>query len=232
MRYKELRRSVKDVNCFLPIEGLVKLTWGNASAIDRKEGVMAIKPSGVDFDLLRSRDIVVLNLRGDKVSGNLKPSVDAPTHLHLYKIFGDIGGIVHSHSTYATAFAQAGSPILCLGTTHADHFYGDIPIVRELRKDEMKKSYEIAVGKSIVDTFKTLGLNYREVPACLLPHHGVFAWGRTIEDALTNAIAVEEVAKMNILTLGLNPKIQSLPNALLKEHYRRKHGKDAYYGQK
>jgi len=233
MKYLELRREVVRVNQEIVRAGLVVLTWGNASAADRKAGVMAIKPSGVDYANLRPEDIVVLALDdGRIVEGKLRPSSDMPTHLHLYQQFAGIGGIVHTHSVRATAWAQAGRALPCFGTTHADNFHGPIPLARKLTKAEVAANYERNTGVAIVNTFRRRQLDPLHVPGVLMPGHAPFAWGRTAQAALENAIVIEAAAGMALDTLAVNPKAAPLPQHLLDKHFLRKHGAGAYYGQK
>lgn len=232
MKYEELREDVCSINKEIVAAGLVTLTWGNASAVDRTHGVFAIKPSGVPYEKLTPQDIVVLDLeRGDVVEGKLRPSSDTPTHLELFRSFEGIGGIVHTHSNHATIWAQAGRAIPCLGTTHADHFNGPVPVVRALTASEVDSDYEAATGRAIVESFRSAGLNPDHVPAALLPGHAPFTWGATPRKALENAIALEAVAEMAIATLALSPEAL-LPTHVLAKHFMRKHGPDAYYGQK
>lgn len=231
MSHDRLREEVYRVNMEIVEAGLVVLTWGNASGVDFGSGVMAIKPSGVDYKKLRPSDIVILSLStGTVMDGNLNPSSDTPTHLALYRAFPSIGGIVHTHSTYATAWAQSGREIPCLGTTHADHFYGTVPAARKLTDAELE-NYENETGRVIVELFNKRGLDPLEVPAVLLPHHGPFAWGRSSDEALKNAIALEQVAKMASVTYAINQDAAVIPQNLLNKHYKRKHGSGAYYGQ-
>mgnify|MGYP001607310980 CR=1 FL=1 len=226
--YEELRKKVREGNQRLVQLGLVNLTFGNLSAIDCE--VIGIKPSGVDYSLLKDEDIVVLNKNGELINGNKKPSLDTFTHLELYNSFNGIGAVIHTHSKYATCFAQAKKPITCLGTTHADHFNGDIPITRDLTDEEITHDYEKNTGKVIVETFNKQEINPLEIPACLVANHGPFVWGRTIEEAIENAVILELISKMNLHTLDLNPLAKINP-ILRKAHYERKHGKNAYYGQ-
>jgi L-ribulose-5-phosphate 4-epimerase len=233
MAYEQLKEEVWRANRKLFEAGLVVHTWGNVSGANRDEGVIAIKPSGVDYDALRPDDIVVLSLEtGAVVEGRLRPSSDTPTHLILYQKFESVGGVVHTHSMYATAWAQACREIPCLGTTHADHFFGPVPLTRQLTPEEIEQDYEGNTGDVIVERFTTQGLNPLEVPGVLLPSHGPFAWGDSAIAALKNAIILEEVARIAFHTLLLEPSIGELPDALLKKHYMRKHGPDAYYGQR
>ncbi len=227
-----MREQVCLANRKLGESGLVILTWGNVSGVDRNEGVMAIKPSGVDYDQLTPEDIVVVSLEtGKVVEGSLRPSSDTPTHWWLYREFPTIGGIVHTHSPFATAWAQAGRELPCFGTTHADYFYGTIPLTRLLTPEEIASDYELNTGKVIVECFRKRGLNPEEMPAVLLPYHGVFVWGKDPMKALENAIVLEEVAKLAYYTLALNPHQPPVPQALLDKHFFRKHGPGAYYGQ-
>ena len=206
MKYLELRREVVRVNQEIVRAGLVVLTWGNASAADRKAGVMAIKPSGVDYAQLKPEDIVVLSLAdGRVIEGKLRPSSDTPTHLHLYQQFAGVGGIVHTHSLRATAWAQAGRALPCFGTTHADHFHGEIPVARKLTQAEVAGAYELNTGVAIVDTFRRRKLEPLHVPGVLVPGHAPFAWGRTAQEALENAIVLEAVAGMALDRLALAP---------------------------
>lgn len=225
----ELKKKAYQANINLVKHGLVILTWGNASLIDRERGLVAIKPSGVEYEKLTPEDMVILNLDGKIVEGDLNPSSDTQTHLEIYKAFPGVGGIVHTHSEHATSFAQAEKEIDCLGTTHADTFYGSVPVTRQLREDEME-DYEKNTGKIIAERFKDLDPS--AVPACLVASHGPFTWGKDAENAVENAIILEQVAKMNILTLALEPSAKTVPKHILEKHYLRKHGKDAYYGQR
>ena len=225
----ELKRRVLDANKALKESGLVVLTWGNASEIDREEGVVAIKPSGVPYEKLSEDGIVLVNLEGEVLEGKLRPSSDLPTHLEIYRNCSGIGGIVHTHSTFATAFAQAGRGIPPLGTTHADCFFGEVPCARMLNRKEVEEDYEGNTGKLIVNTFK--GGDMLSVPGILLFGHGPFTWGRNAKEAVENAITLEEVAKMAYLTETLGGG-ERLPNYLLEKHHERKHGRNAYYGQK
>ncbi|MBX4212072.1 L-ribulose-5-phosphate 4-epimerase AraD [Candidatus Pacearchaeota archaeon] len=233
---KELRFDVMRANKEIVRLGLVgreeaSLTLGNVSGIDKSRSCVAIKPSGVPYPSLTPQDVVVVNIQGYPLEGARKPSVDTPIHLEIYRNFKDVCAIVHAHANYSSSFAQAGVPIDCLGTTHADYFYGPIPVVPVLKKELVEKDYEANLGKAIVETFKKNNINPLEVPACLLQHHGLFAWGRTLSEALRNAVALEKVAEMNFITLGLNSKIKPIPSYLHDKHYLRKHGGKAYYGQ-
>lgn len=226
---EQLKKQVLEANLFLKESGLVCLTWGNASGIDRKSGLVVIKPSGVSYATMTADDMVVLDLDGNTVEGELNPSSDAPTHLELYRAFPKLGGVVHTHSTFATAFAQAGMPIPALGTTHADHFYGEIPCTPHLSLSEIEEAYELNTGKVIVRRFAEL--DPVAVPAVLVKSHGVFTFGANAQKAAENALVTEETAKMAYLTLTLNPSAQ-IGEGLLDKHYNRKHGAGAYYGQK
>ncbi len=225
---EELKEKVLKANLDLVKNGLVLFTWGNVSAIDRESGLVVIKPSGVEYAGMKAEDMVVVDLNGKVVEGRYRPSSDTPTHIELYKAHPEIGGVVHTHSTYATAFAQACKSIPAFGTTHADYFYGDIPCARSLSEDEMA-AYEDNTGKVINETFE--GKDVVAVPACLVANHGVFAWGKDAAQAVYHATVVEEVAKMASITMQLNPAAKRLPSYVADKHYFRKHGKNAYYGQ-
>ena len=224
----ELKKRVFEQNIALVKHGLVVLTWGNVSARDSETGLVVIKPSGVPYDTMKAEDMVVVDLDGNKVEGELNPSSDLPTHLYLYKEYPSLGGIVHTHSTYATAFAQSGREITPYGTTHADAFYGAVPCSRELTDDEIADKYEWNTGKVIAESVA----DPDAIPAILVKNHGVFTWGKTPEKAVENAVTLEEVAKMAQLTESLNAKTPRIKQTLLDKHYLRKHGKNAYYGQK
>ena len=224
---EQLKQRVFEQNLALVKSGLVILTWGNVSAIDRATGLVVIKPSGVDYATMKAEDMVVVDLDGKVVEGNYRPSSDTPTHLELYKAYPEIGGVVHTHSTYAVAFAQAGRNITAYGTTHADAFYGDVPCTRSLTAKEVQRDYELNTGKVIVETVK----DYSAIPAILVKNHGPFTWGNSPEKAVENAVTLEQVAKMATLTEQLNSKTARVDQCLLDKHYFRKHGKDAYYGQ-
>ncbi len=228
---EELKKQVYEANMKLPKHGLVTFTWGNVSGIDRKSGLFVIKPSGVDYDALTPEDMVVMDLDGNRVEGNYKPSSDTATHLELYKAFPAIGGIVHTHSSYATSWAQAGRSIPCYGTTHADYIYGEVPCLRCLNKEEIEEAYEENTGHLIVSEFKRLNKDPMAVPAVLCKNHGPFAWGKNAMDAVHNAVVLEEVAKMAYRTEIINPKAVPAPSELQDKHYFRKHGANAYYGQ-
>ena len=227
---ENLKEIVCKANLELPKYGLVTFTWGNVSAIDRESGLFVIKPSGVDYDLLKPEDMVVMDLNGNKVEGKYNPSSDTATHLELYKAFPEIGGIVHTHSTYATSWAQAGRAIPCYGTTHADYMYGEIPCARVLTQEEIDEGYEKNTGTVIIETFE--GKDPMAVPAVLCTNHGPFAWGTDAKNAVHNAVVLEEVAKMALFTEQLNPRVQPAPQRIQDKHYYRKHGANAYYGNK
>lgn len=225
----ELKQKVYEANMDLPKRNLVTYTWGNVSGIDREKGLIVIKPSGVDYDKLRPCDMVVLDLDGNKIEGELNPSSDTKTHIELYKAFKEIGGIVHTHSPWATSWAQAGKEIPCYGTTHADYFYGTIPCARELTNDEIASDYEKNTGLVIVETFKDINPMY--VPGVLCINHGPFTWGKDAAEAVHNSVVLEEVAKMAYRSLVLNPNKAPVAQSMLDKHFLRKHGKNAYYGQ-
>ncbi len=229
---EELKKQVYEANMELPKYGLVTFTWGNVSAIDRESGLFVIKPSGVEYDKLTPEDMVVVDLDGKKVEGRYNPSSDTATHVELYKAFPQIGGVVHTHSSYATSWAQAGRSIPCYGTTHADYIYGEIPCVRCLTAEEIQDAYEENTGHLIVNEFQRLGRDPEAVPAVLCKNHGPFAWGKDAKEAVHNAVVLEEVAKMAYRAETINPRIQPAPQELQDKHYYRKHGANAYYGQK
>ena len=228
---EELKKRVYEANILLPKYNLVTFTWGNVSEIDRESGIFAIKPSGVDYDKLTPDDMVLVDLNGRKVEGEYNPSSDTPTHVELYKAFAQLGGIVHTHSSYATSWAQAGRSIPRYGTTHADYIYGEVPCVRCLTKEEIEGAYEKNTGLLIVADFLENGRDPVAVPAVLCKNHGVFSWGKTGMEAVHNAVVVEEVAKMAYRAEVINPRIQPAPQELQDKHYFRKHGAKAYYGQ-
>ena len=229
---EDLKQKVFKANLDLPKHGLVTFTWGNVSGIDREKGLVVIKPSGVDYETMTAEDMVVVDLKtGEKVEGDLNPSTDTPTHLELYRACTDIQGVVHTHSRNATSFAQAGIDIPALGTTGADYFYGDIPCTRPMTKAEIEGEYELETGKVIVETFKQRGINPKDVPACLVYSHGPFTWGKSPDNAVYNAVVLEEVAFMAYHAMTLNPRIGRMQQDLLDKHYLRKHGAHAYYGQ-
>lgn len=224
-----LKRIVYEANMELPRQGLVTLTWGNASGIDRESGLFVIKPSGVPYERLRPDDMVVMDLDGRHVEGTYKPSSDTATHLELYNAFPDVGGIVHTHSSWATSWAQAGRGIPCYGTTHADYLYGEVPCLRCLTKEEIDAGYETNTGRIITDFFKEK--DYMAVPACLCKNHGPFTWGKDVMEAVHNAVVLEEVAKMAARCEWIEPGVRPAPRELQDKHYLRKHGAGAYYGQ-
>lgn len=228
---EKLKQEVLNANLMLPKYGLVVFTWGNVSAIDREKGIVAIKPSGVEYDALTVEDIVLVDLvSGKTVEGTLKPSSDTATHLELYRAFPDIKGIVHTHSRWATIFAQAKMPIPAYGTTHADYFYGEVPVTRLLTKAEIEGDYELNTGKVIVERFN--GLNPNFVPGVVVASHGPFSWGTSAADAVHQAVVMEEVAMMAWHAKSANPELKPMQQELLDKHFLRKHGKNAYYGQK
>ncbi len=226
---EHLKEQVFQANLDLVKHGLVIFTWGNVSGIDREKGLVVIKPSGVSYEKMKASDMVVVNLDGEVVEGNLKPSSDTPTHLVLYKSFQNIGGVVHTHSEWATSWAQAGKGIPAIGTTHADYFYGEIPCTRKMTIAEIEGEYEKETGIVIVERFKNL--NPDMIPGVLVNNHGPFSWGKNADDAVHNAVVMEEVAKMTFRSLTLNPSV-TMDKVLLDRHYLRKHGENAYYGQK
>jgi len=226
---EDLKKQVLEANLTLVKHGLVIQTWGNVSGIDRQSNHIVIKPSGVEYKLMRVEDMVVIDLEGKIVEGKWKPSSDTPTHVELYKAFPEIGAVVHTHSEWSVVWAQAGLSIPALGTTHADHFYGAIPCTRKLTEKEVKGEYEKETGLVIVETFQ--GKNPSQMPAVLVHSHGPFTWGQNPSDAVHNAVVLEEVARMAFRTLSLK-KVPPMDSFLLDKHFLRKHGKDAYYGQK
>lgn len=227
---EKLKEAVCKANLELPKHGLITFTWGNVSGIDRESGMMVIKPSGVEYDRMTADDMVVVSLEtGEKVEGKWKPSSDTATHVALYNAFPEIGGIVHTHSRWATSFAQAGRDIPSYGTTHGDYFYGDIPCTRKMTPEEIAGEYEKETGNVIIETFKEI--NENDVPAVLVNSHGPFAWGTDPMNAVHNAVVLEELAFMALHTEMLNPKVNRMQQELLDKHYLRKHGKNAYYGQ-
>ena len=228
---EELKQVVYEANMELPKYGLVTFTWGNVSAIDRASGLVVIKPSGVEYDKLKPEDMVVVDLEGNKVEGRFNPSSDTATHIELYKAFPEIGGVVHTHSSYATSWAQAGRDIPCYGTTHADYIYGEVPCVRCLSKEEIEEAYEKNTGVLIVEEFIRRCKEPMAVPAVLCKNHGPFAWGKDAKDAVHNAVVLEEVAKMAYRAEVINHRVEPAPQELQDKHYYRKHGANAYYGQ-
>lgn len=229
---ESLKEEVCAANRTLETSGLVKLTWGNVSGIDRASGLWCIKPSGIPYADLQPMDLVVLDLDGKIVEGSLRPSSDTKTHLHLYREFTGIGGITHTHSPYATIFAQASRELPCYGTTHADHFYGTVPVARALTPEEIEADYEHHTGVVIVECFRNRGLHPLEMPGVLQAHHAPFTWGKSAMDSLNNSIALEMCARMALGTLQLRPGLSPIPDHILNKHHSRKHGPDAYYGQK
>ena len=225
---EQLKEEVYKANIDLVKHGLVIFTWGNASAINREKGLFVIKPSGVDYDVMKPSDMVVVDMEGKVVEGNLKPSSDMPTHLYIYQNFNEIGGVVHTHSTYATAWAQAGVGIPNIGTTHADYFSDEIPCTRQMNEEEVFGAYERDTGKVIVERFEKI--KPIEVPGVLVQNHGPFSWGKDVHNAVHNAVVMEQVAKMASISFAVNPALKMNP-LLIKKHYERKHGKNAYYGQ-
>jgi L-ribulose-5-phosphate 4-epimerase len=226
---EKLKQEVLVANLDLVKNGLVILTWGNVSAIDRETGLVVIKPSGVSYDDMKAEDMVVVDLDGNIVEGDLRPSSDTPTHLSIYRNFPEVGGVVHTHSTYATAWSQAGLSIPNIGTTHADTFHQAIPCTDEMSKEQIETAYEAATGDVIAEAFA--GMNPMHTPAVLVKHHGPFTWGKNAANAVYNAVVLEEVARMASITVALNPNVEMNEN-LIEKHYERKHGANAYYGQK
>ncbi len=229
---EELKRTVCEANLLLPRHGLVTFTWGNVSGVDREGGLMVIKPSGVEYENMGPEDMVVIRLSdGERVEGHCKPSSDTDTHLALYRAFPGLGGIVHTHSRWATSFAQAGRDVPALGTTQGDYFYGDIPCTRRMTPEEIGGRYELETGNVIVETFRTRRIDPDQVPAALVCSHGPFAWGTDPLNAVHNAVVLEEVAFMAFHAMALNPDLPPMQRELLDKHYLRKHGPGAYYGQ-
>lgn len=228
---EKLKQEVLAANLMLPKYGLVTFTWGNVSAVDRASGMMIIKPSGVEYDGMTADDMVVVDIATGKVAeGKYKPSSDTPTHLELYRAYDNIGGIVHTHSRWATSFAQAGRGIIPMGTTQGDYFYGEIPCTRAMTPDEIGSEYEKETGTVIIEAFR--GIDPMTIPAVLVKNHGPFAWGATAAEAVHNAVVLEEIAFMNYHAMEINPQAGRMPQELLDKHYLRKHGANAYYGQK
>lgn len=229
---EELKEKVLKANLMLPEYGLVTFTWGNVSAIDREKGIAAIKPSGLDYGEMKSGDMVLVDLEGKIVEGKLRPSSDTDTHLELYRAFPAAGGIVHTHSSWATIFAQLGMGIPAFGTTQADYFFGEIPSTRKLSPEEIAGKYELETGKVIVETFLNGGIDPAAIPAVLVHSHGPFCWGSDAENAVHNAVVLEEIAMMAWHVKALNPQMPPMQKELLERHFLRKHGANAYYGQK
>lgn len=225
----QLREQVLEANLELNRRGLVVYTWGNVSGINHENRLVVIKPSGVDYDQMTADRLVVVDLDGNIVEGKLRPSSDLPTHLEIYRNFPTVGGVAHTHSTYATAWAQALKDLPCLGTTHADHFYGTVPCTRPLSKDEVQRQYELNTGKVIIETFQAFDPEL--IPAVLVGQHGPFTWGSDAHDAVKNSVVLEEVAKMAYFSMTMNKNSEAVSQYLLDKHFLRKHGKDAYYGQ-
>ncbi|SCC45029.1 L-ribulose-5-phosphate 4-epimerase [Kosakonia oryziphila] len=226
---QKLKQQVYDANMDLPRYGLVTFTWGNVSAIDHDRGLVVIKPSGIAYENMKPDDMVVVDLQGNRVEGQWRPSSDTATHLALYRRYHQLGGVVHTHSTHATAWAQAGLAIPALGTTHADYFFGDIPCTRALSEEEVREEYELNTGKVIVETLGKS--NPLHTPGIVVYQHGPFAWGKDAADAVHNAVVMEEVARMAWIAHSINPALKAIDNYLMNKHFMRKHGPNAYYGQ-
>ena len=229
---EQLKEEVFQANLELPERGLIKYTWGNVSAVDREKGLFVIKPSGVGYDDMQASDMVVCDFDGNVIEGDLNPSSDMPTHAVLYKEFPEIGAVVHTHSTWATIWAQAGLDVPAMGTTHADTFYGTVPCARFLTQAEIDRGYEQETGNAIVETFRERGIKPMEVPGVLLHGHGPFTWAKDAKGAVLNAVVLDEVCKTNLFARQLNAFAEELPQRILDKHYLRKHGENAYYGQK
>ena len=227
----DLKQKVLEANLLLPKYGLVVFTWGNVSGIDRENDLVVIKPSGVDYDIMKAEDMVVTDLDGNVVEGKLKPSSDLATHLEFYKHFKDIGGVVHTHSINAVAWAQAGKDIPALGTTHGDYFYGQIPCTRLMTKEEIKDNYELNTGKVVVEEFEKRHVDPNQMPGVLVHSHGPFTWGKDPFDAVHNSVVLDTLAKMALKTITINGDVDSMQRELLDKHFLRKHGPGAYYGQ-
>ncbi|MBD5093979.1 MAG: L-ribulose-5-phosphate 4-epimerase [Subdoligranulum sp.] len=229
---EELKQQVQEANLLLPKHGLVTFTWGNVSGIDREKGLVVIKPSGVEYDGMTAEDMAVVSLEtGEQVEGKWKPSCDTPTHLALYKAFPAAGGVVHTHSRWATSFAQAGKGVPAFGTTQGDYFYGEIPCTRKMTPEEIAGAYELETGNVIIETFRTRKIDPAQIPAVLVHSHGPFAWGSSPENAVHNTVVLEEVAFMAFHAMALTPGLPPMQQELLDKHYLRKHGPGAYYGQ-
>jgi len=226
---EQLKKEVCEANIELVKKKLVIYTWGNVSAIDRKKNLVVIKPSGIDYDKMTPDDMTVVDLMGNRIEGDYKPSSDTPTHLALYKKYGSMGSIVHTHSAWAVAFAQAGMSIPAYGTTHADYFYGDVPCTRDLTKDEIEQNYELNTGRVIIECIRNK--DPLAIPAILVKNHGPFTWGEDAKSAVYNAVVLETIAEMAFKTIVLNQNVNRVPQHLLDKHYYRKHGANAYYGQ-
>ena len=229
---EELRKAVWEANMELPRRNLVTYTWGNVSGIDREKGLIVIKPSGVEYEDLTPEKLVIVDLDNNIVEGNLNPSSDTKTHVELYRAFPTLGGIVHTHSPHAVAWAQAGRDIPCYGTTHADYIYGPVPCARSLTAEEVEEDYERNTGKVIIETFTERGLDPKAVPGVICRNHGPFTWGKDAAQAVYHAVVLEEVAKMAMYTITIDPNTPSAPQHVQDKHYMRKHGPNAYYGQK
>ncbi len=227
---QQLKQQVFEANMDLPRYGLVTFTWGNVSAIDRQRGLVVIKPSGIAYESMTVDDMSVVDLQGHVVEGRWRPSSDTATHLALYRRYPDLGGVVHTHSTHATAWAQAGLAIPALGTTHADYFFGDIPCTRALSAQEVDEAYELNTGQVIIETLGEA--NPLHTPGIVVYQHGPFAWGKDAQEAVHNAVVMEEVARMAWIARGINPQLQPIDSWLMNKHFQRKHGPNAYYGQK
>ena len=228
---EQLKQEVFEANMLLPKYGLVTFTWGNVSGIDREKGLVVIKPSGVEYDVMKAEDMVITDLDGNVVDSKLKPSSDLMTHLEFYKNFKDIGGVVHTHSVNAVAFAQAGRDIPALGTTHGDYFYGDVPCTRKMTAEEIAGEYELNTGKVIVEEFNKRNIDPNQMPGVLVQSHGPFTWGKDPHEAVHNSVVLEVLSEMAIKTFIANPHVESMQQELLDKHFLRKHGPGAYYGQ-
>ncbi|MEP4532886.1 MAG: L-ribulose-5-phosphate 4-epimerase [Cyclobacteriaceae bacterium] len=231
-KFKELKRECYEANMQLPEYGLVIFTFGNVSAVDRKEGVFAIKPSGVDYSILKPEDIVIVDFDNNIIEGTMRPSSDTKTHAFLYKVWEEVGGISHTHATYSVSWAQAQMDIPIFGTTHADYLTNDIPCAPPMSDELIQGNYEHMTGQQIINCFTDKGISYKEVEMVLLGNHGPFTWGKTAAESVFNSKLLEELARMAYLTRQINPQAPRLKDALINKHWERKHGKDAYYGQK
>jgi len=227
--YEDMKKRVLEANLLLPKYELVKFTWGNVSEIDRERGVVAIKPSGVEYDVMKAEDIVIVDMEGNRIEGDLNPSSDLPTHLALYKAFKNIGAVTHTHSRWATIWAQAGKPIPALGTTHGDYFYGEIPCTRLMTPGEIADQYELETGNVIIETF--IGINPDYMPGVLVHSHGPFTWGKDAMEAVHNSAVLDELAMMSWHNNMIDPTLPQMQQELLDKHYLRKHGPDSYYNQ-